>query len=46
MNTYALNLSVFITQFAVFMCLHASCEKDPNGGVDLEFILQQKYVIL
>ena len=40
MNTYAINLSVFITQFAVFISLYASCEKGPNGGVDIQFILQ------
>ena len=40
MNTYDLNLSVFIIQFAVFISLHASCEKDLNGGVDVELILQ------
>jgi len=39
MNTYAFNLSVFITQFAALLSLHASCEKDPSGGIDIELIL-------
>jgi hypothetical protein len=34
MNTFDLNLSMIITQFAAFLCLHASGEKDPNGSVD------------
>jgi hypothetical protein len=38
--TYAFNLSVFITQFAVLISLHASNENDSSGGVDIQLILQ------
>lgn len=44
MNIYALNLSVFITHYAVFISLNASCEKDPNGGVDKQLILQLREI--